>query len=381
MLSGKKALLVHSSADLYGSDRCLTWIVDLLREQGMQVEVVLPYFGPLADELRKIQVPVHILDPIVFRRNIMKPASLLKLGAVAPVSILDLQNLIKRSKFDIVHSNTGVVIGGSLAAWRCGVPHVWHFRELLTEFKKLWKLHEPFAVKTSREIICISQAVADQFTSEKAKKKISIIYDGIPLVDGNPCLFRQHDDSGPLRLLTIGRLAPYKGQDVLLAAVGDMVGNGLRVELTLVGDVFGGEVDNRRRLEDRASAMGIKDIVHFEGFQRDVDSYLDETDVLVLPSRRPEGLGLVILEAMARCKPVVATNGGGVREIISNGENGILVDPDNPQALSRAIADIAADPVRTRKMAENGVSTVTSKFSLQRMNDDLMKVYRKALGK
>ena len=346
----------------------------------MEVEVVLPYFGPLVDELRKTKTPVHILDPIVFRRSIMKPASLLKLGAVAPVSIRDLQNLIKRGKFDIVHSNTGVVIGGALAAWRSGTPHIWHFRELLTEFRKLWKMHEPLAAKTSREIVCISKAVADQFVSPKARDKLSVVYDGIPVGDRPTFSMRESRGDIPVRILTVGRLAPYKGQDVLLAALRTMVSRGLNVELTLVGDVFGDEVENRRKLEDQAIALAIKDKVHFEGFQHDVNYYLDDTDILVLPSRRPEGLGLVILEAMARCKPVVATNGGGVREIISDKENGMLVEPDDANALAEAIMEIAADPKLAHSMAEKGFATVADSFSLQRMNDDLLKVYRRVLG-
>ncbi|MHB8160069.1 MAG: glycosyltransferase [Thermoleophilia bacterium] len=380
MLAGKKALLVHSSADLYGSDRCLTWIVDILCEQGMAVEVVLPYFGPLVDELRKTQVPVHIFDPIVFRRSLMTPASLMKLGAVAPVSVKDLHNLIKRRNFDIVHSNTGVVIGGALAAWRSGTPHIWHFREMLTEFKKLWKMHEPLAVRTSREIICISQAVAGQFVSQRAKSKISVVYDGIPVPAKKICAQGRALENRVIKLLTVGRLAHYKGQDVLISALRVMVDRGMSAEVTLVGDVFGDETDYRKELENQTAALGIQHLVHFEGFQHNVNQYLDRSDILVMPSRRPEGLGLVILEAMARCKPVVATDGGGVREIVIHGENGVLVEGDRPTALAEAIMKLADDRDLAQKIAENGFETVVSKFSLEKMNNGLVNVYRRVLG-
>ena len=139
MLARRKVLLINSSAGLYGADRCLLWIVAGLIEKGFEVEVVLPFHGPLVAKLDEVGVSVNIVDPVVFRRNVLKPAAMLRLAVFSVPSLLRLCKLIKSNDFDLVHSNTGVIIGGALAARICGLPHVWHFREMLTEFRYLWK--------------------------------------------------------------------------------------------------------------------------------------------------------------------------------------------------------------------------------------------------
>ena len=381
MLAGKKVLLVHSSAELYGSDRCLAWMADGLNERGLEVHAVLPCYGPLKDELTSRSAHVHIIDPIVIRRGLAKPEEMLKLCTAVTPAVYNIACLIRRNGIDLVHSNTGVVIGGALAALVTRVPHVWHFREMLTEFRGLWRIHEPFVRFSTSEIICISRAVASQFQKTATSSRITVVHDAIPAVTAKGGYAGGVMEGGPVKLLSVGRIAPYKGQDVLLRAVGILVEEGLDVQLTLVGDVFGDRVTHRRNLERIVAELGLGERVAFAGFQDDVGPFLDESDIFIMPSTRPEGLGLVILEAMAHGKPVIATRGGGVNEVIRDGLNGILVEAGDQGAIAAAVTRIITDRKYGRSLAELGCETVNKDFSLVKMNNELMGIYRRALVK
>jgi len=143
---------------------------------------------------------------------------------------------------------------------------------------------------------------------------------------------------------TVGRLDRQKGYDILLHAlthVPDAV-------LILVGD--GPE---RGPLEHLASELGIADRVLFEGWRDDARRYLTIFDVFVLPSRF-EGFPLVIIEAMLARLPVVATHVGSVEEAVVNDQTGVLIQPDDPDALAIALRRLVSDPERSRELGERG---------------------------
>lgn len=158
--------------------------------------------------------------------------------------------------------------------------------------------------------------------------------------------------SRPL-LLGLGRLHTEKGFDILLRALPDLPG----ARLLLAGD--GPE---RAALTRLAHALGIADRVTFAGWRQDIGPLLAAADLLVCPSRC-EPLGNVILEAWSAGCPVVASAVEGPRELIREGENGLLAAPENPAALARAIATVLADPARAHAMAASGRRHFLERFS------------------
>jgi glycosyltransferase involved in cell wall biosynthesis len=269
-----------------------------------------------------------------------------------------------------------VVVGGAMAAKMTKTRHVWYFREILSEFGFLWRFHEPLVSLTSDEIICISRAVASQFKGKKVQKKLNVIYDGIP-VSSEPPVKRKRNAKGPYRLLSVGLLAPYKGQDILIRSLTRLLEQGLDVELDLVGGVFGGQTEFKQHLQDLASKSGLQDKIRFLGFQDQIGPFLEASDFFILPSTRPEGLGIVILEAMAKGVPVVATNHGGVLEIIRDGENGILVPPNDHLAMAAAIEGLIRSPERVERLGATGYDTVVKRFSLAESQNYLLNLYNK----
>lgn len=376
MLGDKKILLVHSSSDLYGSDRCLIGIVKGIVDQGAEPHVAVPSAGPLVEELSRLGVQVHILDTCVFRRNILSLGGFAHLVLRAPVSIFRLAYLMQREKFDLVHTNTGVTLGGAIAAKLTGTPHIWHFRELLNEFGFFLKLYQPLVVLLSNRIIFITGAVRGQFGQE-AREIGSVIHDGIPVHDYE---VKEKISSGRFVVATVGRLAPYKGQDVLLQALARVKEAGVDLEAYIVGDVYADRHGHRHSLMTLARQLSLQDQVHFTGFKKQIQPYLQKCDVFVMPSIRPEGLGIVMLEAMAASRAVIAADGGGVREVITDGKVGLLVPPGDSKRMAEAIIRLAKDEKERNRLARNGEKKAKGEFSQGRMVDAVMDLYDEVIS-
>jgi len=157
----------------------------------------------------------------------------------------------------------------------------------------------------------------------------------------------------PIKLLYVGRLSPEKGLDVLLEALATLVSDySCNAMLTVVGSG-----DSRAELERLADRLDIRDHILFVGrvaWGDELFNIMLENDVFVLPSYT-EGLGLVLLEAMSHSLPVVATRVGGIPEIVSDQESGILVMPGDSNGLAAAIFAVITNDVLRLKLIESGL--------------------------
>jgi glycosyltransferase involved in cell wall biosynthesis len=381
----KKAhiLFVQSSSDLYGSDRCLINITSGLSQKGYRISVVVPYHGPLVEELKVNGIKTWVLEPIVLRKQLLGGyGAVAKFMLRTPGAVRTLSRLMRDENVDLVHSNTGVVIGGALAARRCGLPHVWHFREVFSEFKKAWRWYEPFVARYSTRILCISEAVRSQFRSDSARGKTRIVYDGINMatVSEEEVATPAACDGSSFRIVCTGRInPPVKGQDLLVEATRKVLDMGIPVEVSLVGDVFPGRENLKVELQNKIDVLKLEDKVKITGFQDEIVAWIDGSDLVVVPSRHPEGFGIVILEAFARGKPVIGSNIGGIPEIIKDGENGLLVPPGDVDALANAIASLYREPDLRQRLALAGRNTLEARFSANSTVDRLDKIYRELL--
>ena len=178
-------------------------------------------------------------------------------------------------------------------------------------------------------------------------------------------------------LLCVAMHNEKKGLDVLLQAFARIEKDDPLLKLALVGD---GPL--RGELEAMARALGIADRVHFLGRKGrpQVADLLWRCEIFVLPSRA-EPFGIVLIEAMACRKPVVATTVGGIPEIIEDGRNGLLVEPDNPAALASALVRVLKNRDLQSELVCNGFATVHEKFSSEAMGDRYAAVFETVLGK
>lgn len=160
----------------------------------------------------------------------------------------------------------------------------------------------------------------------------------------------------------VGRLEESKGQQILLEAFAELYREFPEMYLVLVGESPPGNDEYDRILLKIANELGIYDRVNFTGFQTELASVYSALDICVLASRE-ETFGLVLLEAMSAGVPIIATNAGGVPEIITNLHNGILIPPEDPHALAEAIQKLKADDELRADFRRNGLQVIKDKFS------------------
>ncbi|GAA6181779.1 MULTISPECIES: glycosyltransferase family 4 protein [unclassified Shimia] len=219
-----------------------------------------------------------------------------------------------------------------------------------------WRLDEKIA--RAKFVACISYFCRSQamaFCDPKHWGKLHIVHCGV-----DPHRYDAVDDPVETNLLFVGRLAPVKGLPILLRALEPLKAEYPDIHLTVIGDGPG-----RTALESQTSAAGLSENVSFVGYksQSDVAKTLAASDLFVLPSFA-EGVPVVLMEAMAARRPVVATQIAGISELVTDGASGLLVPPGDPEALSAAMAKILANPARATGMGIVGRAKVEAAFDV-----------------
>jgi len=191
-------------------------------------------------------------------------------------------------------------------------------------------------------------------------------------------------ENGHTELLFIGRLEPRKGIDILLATAESLLDRHPDLVITIAGDDSVPTLDGStmRAHFERSAPPQLASRVRFLGPVDDeqLAALYARCDVLVVPSRY-ESFGLMLLEAMMFEKPVVAADVGGMREIVLDGETGLLVTPDDPVALGAALERLLADPELRRRLGVAGRRRYEELYSRERMVDGASRFYRSVLAR
>lgn len=198
--------------------------------------------------------------------------------------------------------------------------------------------------------------------------KVRIVYNGFDPArakvyePGKAARLRAELGLGPQPLVGLfGRLSEWKGQHVFLEAIAAMEG----VQAVIVGGALFGQEAYEARIREQASSLGLDGRVRFLGFRSDVPELMAAMDAVAHTSIVAEPFGRVVVEAMMCGRPVVATRGGGVTEIIRDGETGLLVPPREPSALAAALGRVLSDPALAERLAQKGREDVSQRFSLE----------------
>lgn len=293
--------------------------------------------------------------------------------------------LLQRENVAIFHSQVGISwegMTGLRAAHRAGVPVrivTEHLPYLLThpgQVAEHW-VTTPLA----HRVITVSEAARRSFVLRGyPEDQFICIHNGIePLRRRSPqeCAgLRQAlgvPSQAPL-LLTVARMTPQKGYDVLLEAVPQILRHYPDAYFAWVG-----EGPEREALSTRAHDMGVASAVHFLGHRDDVPALMSAADLLILPSRF-EGHPIAALEALSLGLPVVGTRVCGMDEAVADGETGLLVDPEHPEALAAAIVELLGDPARRQRMSEAGRARIHERFTARLMARATMELYEQLLA-
>ena len=322
-------------------------LLHLLPALDVDAHVILGEDGPLVGRLRSSGISVEVLAMDratgTLNRNRVQPGRL-PLSALAHTAayVGRLTRRLRRLRPDIVHTNSlKAALYGSVAARLAGTPVVWHIRDRITDdYLPSAAARMVRAAASVLPTALIGNSRATLATLGRAGTHGVAIASPLGFA---PAAAARPNRTGVLCVGIVGRLDPWKGQHVFLEAFAKAFPTGPEKAVVVGAALFGGE-DYQMRLERLAGELGIGGRVEFRGFREDVNAELQQLDVLVHASVIPEPFGQVVLEGMASGLPVVASDGGGPSEVVTNGVDGLLYPPGDAGALSGLLQQLAADP-------------------------------------
>jgi glycosyltransferase involved in cell wall biosynthesis len=333
-----------------------------------------PEYGPveLPEGVRVVGLPHWSSAPMLARRiHLIAPAAVATalrnigrwdvVGAVVPSVVgtvfVTVARLRRRPVFLLVRGEKQRTVSWIMGRrWRT-LPYLWALRAMERPVRR-W-------VRAGVPTFVAGEELVERYGSEGAR--VYNLYPGLsrdfPVAAAQR--LQQPDSDGPLRVITVARLSPEKGTDDLLRAVAIVLQQGTSLTLTVVGDG-----PDRDRLQALALELGLGDEVRFTGFvphgPQLVDA-LDQADLFVLASRS-EGVPHSIAEALARALPVVASDVGGIPELLGD-EGGVVVPRGDTEALAAAIAGLARDDRRRTELSGRSLERAR-RFEPERMLDE-----------
>jgi glycosyltransferase involved in cell wall biosynthesis len=169
----------------------------------------------------------------------------------------------------------------------------------------------------------------------------------------------------------------WKGQHIFLEAAKRVLASGIKAQFVLIGGALFGETDYEAKLKEMATPLGNR--VEFLGFRNDVPDLLRGLDIMVHASISPEPFGQVVIEAMAEGVPVIGSDGGGVREIITHGNDGLLSPMGDAEALAKTLLGLLQNPAQANQLARGGYATVRQRFTATNNARQIEEVYTQML--
>lgn len=295
-------------------------------------------------------------------------------------ALLKLYRFFKKWNPDVVHCHTAKAgVLGCVAARLAGIEriiwsphgHIFSANAQIPQvsgfsmhiFYWLWKS----ACFCSNKIIALSNADKNDQVALKLgpEHKFTVIYNGINI----PTNVQAADLDGHPVIGMIGRLSTEKGQEYLIRAAGILKTRYPNIKLLVIGDG-----PQKPGLESLAHKLDISPNVIFTGMVSDVYPLIRRMDIAILPSLY-EAFGLVLLEAMAMKKPVIATRVNGVPEIVAEGSTGLLVPPADAGALVDAVIQLIDNPDSGRAMSESGYQRLNRLFTREQMIGKVESIY------
>jgi glycosyltransferase involved in cell wall biosynthesis len=242
---------------------------------------------------------------------------------------------------------------------RC--PLIWFLHDLLqpSHFSPSGiRLIVHTANARASRVLANSRASADAFVRAGGRAElVDVVYYGFGVPPG------ENDANADRTIGVFGRITRWKGHDVVVRAL---------ARVPNVSAIFVGEEEDcgyADELRWLGRELNVQDRIRFLGFRQDVAELMRSVSCVVHASAAPEPFGRVVVEAMLAGRPVIATDAGGVGEIIEHDVSGLLVRPGNADALASAIGRIFDHPAKARAMAERGHQRATQMFSEERMFD------------
>jgi len=382
-MSDPSVLFVDHAGVLGGAE---LYLVDVARRLRDRSHVVLFEPGPLADRLQAHDVSVEVCPAPESFLNVQKSGGWASAVSFLPGLVRVSLPLARRARhYDLLYANSqkAFFVAG-LAGFLARRPVVWNLHDLLTDdhFSRLTRRTATlWANAFADHVIVNSRATQSAFVQSGGRvEQTTVVYNGIDATPFAPSALpspqQTRDTLGLPEAPLVGmfsRLAPWKGQHVLLEALAQLPD----VHGLLVGDsLFRGDEPYKTELHREAERLGVEDRLHVLGFRDNIAELMHAVDVVVHASTEPEPFGRVIVEGMLARRPVIATRAGGAAEIVRHRQTGLLTPPGDADALVAALDWIVSNPERADRLAEAGRRHALDRFSVDTMMTQISDVIR-----
>ncbi len=394
LLNRSKILIAESGSGYGGTAKYLTNLLSSVDQKTFSIQVAAYGEGPFIQEIERKGWTVyhrrswrypwaekdeawgHAID----KNRFFSIAYLITAG-IGFFQFLLLVPLIflwlERKKIRIVHLNNGIRshLPLLIAASFVGCRIICHFHGWRSFTRtELWL--SPFV----DQFVAISEAGKQFLVSQIPNQNVVAISNGlstdVPLGNLSDRELLKIPKSAKV-ISIIGRLVKWKGQEIYLEALSKIVKKGFDVVGIVLGHDPTPNQEYLAKLRVLTEKLEISSRVHFMPWQDDVRQIYSVSDILIHASTDPEPFGLVILEAMFACKPVIATRGGGVSDLIIHDESGYLVKPNDPSELALAMERLISDEQYARDLAREGQKRAHTYFTIERNAKEIADVYHR----
>jgi glycosyltransferase involved in cell wall biosynthesis len=396
-----RILYLSATAQLGGAERSLLELIAGIRqaEPSWVLHLLTADQGPVIERAAALGVATTVLP---FGRSLAQlgesgatplqlAAALVRASVPIVGYVLRLRRAIRAYDPDLVHTN-GLKMH-VLGAWGCSprTALVWHLHDYVGNRRLATRLLRRYATRCAA-IVANSVSVArDARAALGDHVTVVPIYNAVDLercseqgdqLDLDALAGLPPASPGVVRVGLVATLARWKGHTTFLDALARMPAE-IQVRGYVVGDALYRTAGSQYSLDDLrryAIGLGLRDRVGFTGFVAQPEAAMRALDIVVHASTAPEPFGLVIAEAMACGRAVIAADAGGAREIFTPGVDALGHTPGSADSLAAAIAALARDPDARRRMGIAGRQTAERRFDRTRLASELIPVYRRAVA-
>lgn len=351
-----RVVVLDHTGQLSGAELAMSRLVPALHN--VDVHFILAEEGPFFDLLISKGISAEVLPLPRRSRRIRKDEVLPRLSVAVPALLAGLYTIrlaarLRQLRPDLIHTNTlKSALYGGVASKLAGVPCLWHIRDRIeTDY-----LPKPAVTLVRRAARLLSDyTIANSHTTLATLNLPQNFGEVVPSpVDVRPV--PRLNRRGSLRVGMVGRIAPWKGQDIFVRAFAAAFRGGQETAAIIGAPLFGEEC-YLREVEQLIERLGLDGRIQFRGFQAEMSRELDDIDVLVHASRVPEPFGQVVVEGMAAGLPVVAADAGGPSEVINDGTDGFLYPVGDHQALAARLLDLSGSVALRETLGQNAQGT------------------------
>lgn len=342
-------LCVHPNAELYGSDKVFLRTVKsiCLRNASLEVKVVLGDEGDLQSLLEETGCLLEIRPGMVVRRDELRKRPFRTMLAILNNVFTAIKDL---KQFDAVYISSTASVAFIIASMFVNSRITIHVHELSTHL--IERLIFSFLLRVSgARVLFISEAVRNAYWFKQGRTN-SVLPNGTELVESQKMMFRP---SEKIHILMVGRFNAWKGQQLLVEAVSKLSPEEIeRVEVRFVGSSFRGQESFVAETKQLVLAKELSSVVFFENFHPEIDQFYKWSNIVVVPSIKPEPFGLVAIEAMSYRRCVLVANHGGLSEIVDGLPESTKFSPGSVVSLASKLSSLICNQELMIELAEQG---------------------------